>query len=371
MTRFKPPLPASLWPALQRLAGQERWPPQTDVEAQALIERAVTDDLLPILMDDEDVPAIVRERLQGMSAWRRLQDKRVELMANAFRRLAAIMEGEPFIVIKGMDYAYRLFPEPRHRLSRDIDILIPTGRMRTVSQRLLQAGLSSGPVPRPSSELTSYYERSFRLDGITFDVHQAFVQRARNDIDYDAVWSAAVPSRVAGVSALRLSDADAIFYQAFSFAIHELHQPVNRYLDLERMMAGNESGVARAAEKAARWNARNGFFAGVRQTQRIFPHLDTPGIRAVLDDLLPANTRSRIEREVLPDPAEAGAMKRPLERGKQLRRKRMLLDDPYHRLRFIAYHVCADMMGRAIRLQRRLKNAKTPPLSDGADFRKS
>jgi hypothetical protein len=355
MTAFEPPLPASLWPRLFEIAGGRSWPPTDAASANVLIEAAGRDDLLPILFDDDTAPAIVRDALEGSRALARLHEMRATIMATAVRQLAVPLEGEPFIVLKGAEFAYRLYPKPQHRLFRDIDLLIPRERMEPVATRLLGHGLEDADIYGADGSVTSHHERSFRQGQLTIDVHHSFIQRARHDIDYDAIWQRRVPASVAGVACFRLSDADAIFYQAFSIAIHELHVPILRYLDLQRMIAMNPAAFDEAMANARRWKARRAFYAAMRQLCILFPEL---GLEPRIQSLVTSAERAVIETNVIPDPTEAGRTAAPLPRLEQIRRKALIIDDAWRRGRFFAYYLWAHAAGRIRR--RRSRPGVTP-----------
>jgi Uncharacterised nucleotidyltransferase len=342
---FDPPLPPSLWPLVYRLAGREDWPPKTPDDARVLIDRATRDDLLPILFDDDSAPAVVRDALQSMRAVIRIHERRAEIMAAALREVADALEGMPFAVLKGGEYAYRLYPRPWHRPFRDLDLFIPREATRAATARLLERGFTIADIYGPDANVDAHHERAFRRGDVTFDVHHSFIQRARADIDYDAIWKRCVPARIGGVDCLRLCDADALFYQAFSISVHELHVTVMRYVDLERMVSASADAFAEAAANARRWHTRRAFFASVRQAERVFPEL-SPLVGPALDDLVDARTRARLERHVLPDPGEAATRYALLPRRDQLRRKLLLIDDSYRRLRFGAYYLWAHVAGR-------------------------
>lgn len=345
---FDPPLPPSLWPLLYRFAGRDDWPPQTAADAKLLIDRASSDDLLPLLFDDDSVPDVVRDALQSMRAVQRIHERRAAIMAAAMSEVASALDGQPFAVLKGAEYAYRLYPRPHHRPFRDLDLFVPMSAMTSVAKRLLANGFTVADIYGPDANVATHHERSFRKDDVTVDVHHSFIQRARNAVDYDAIWSRCVPTRVANIDCLRLGDADAIFYQCFSISIHELHVPVMRFLDLERMVTANRTAFFEAAENARRWQARRAFYASARQAQRLFPELQLE-----LGDLVDRRVQAMIERDVLPDPAEAGRMAAALPRRTQIARKLMLIDGAYQRMRFGAYYVWAHLAGRVRRLASR------------------
>src|SRR5262249_22482217 len=156
-------------------------------------------------------------------ALQRINTRRTDILQSAAQRVAEVLRPEPFVVLKGLDYAHRLYGDPALRPMQDIDILVPRARMETVTRALQAGGLALVPPsavwPTPAAfgvatETASHHERLFRLGDVSVDVHHSFVQRSRNRVDYEAVWDRKVPFDAAELAAYRLADTDALVYHA-------------------------------------------------------------------------------------------------------------------------------------------------------------
>lgn len=122
---MKADVPPSLWPAVHRIAAGEGWPPSSEASADLLVREAARQGLLPLLFEEDASPAVVAAALERNRAWRRIHALRAELLENALRDLEGLLTGEPWLLLKGGDYRYRLYPRPWLRPMQDIDLLVP------------------------------------------------------------------------------------------------------------------------------------------------------------------------------------------------------------------------------------------------------
>ena len=253
---------------------------------------------------------------------------RTDILLRALQTVGELLDGEEFVLLKGCDYIFRLYETPYLRQMADVDILVPPSRMEVVHERFRAAGMQqqfpSGGVDR----LESHHETVFKLGDVTIEVHRSFIQRARNRIDYDAVWS----RRVSAAHGLRLSDEDALLYHALGLAIKEFNVPLVRYFDLY-LMAGDvtEEVAARARE----WRIERAFYASLRQLKTVFPelHIET-------SMLLTKKQRDFIDTRVVASPFRRRG---PQKRREQLWRKWHLMDGYRERIGFLAYHAAAKV----------------------------
>ncbi len=167
----------SLWPRLMALSVGKPWPPGGEPETRRFIETVINNDLFPLLFDDRELPPIVREVSDQYAALALLHQQRSKTFEALFSDLAAALEGERFAVLKGMDYAYRLYARPHHRPFRDIDILVPRSRMIEISRRLVAAGWIETQPSTAIARLESNQERGFRREGINVELHNRFVKK--------------------------------------------------------------------------------------------------------------------------------------------------------------------------------------------------
>jgi hypothetical protein len=336
-----PLLPPSLWPALQRLA-DGAWPPAEDASATRFVEAAVQQGLLPLLLHEESCPPAVATALQRYRVWESLFRRRAEKLAGAVRDLAALLDPDPFVLLKGADYARRLYPEPTLRPMQDIDILVPAARFAAVCARLHEAGLVQRFEGSPTHRVAWFGESVFDLGDVTLEVHHSFLPRARHPIDYDAVWRRRVPVAGAGVAVARLDDVDALVYHALSLAKDEFFVRLARYVDFWLLLR-TLSSLGPARERAREWRATHALFGALREVAHLFPELEERYPRPDRG-LLTDRTSRFLERFVLPG-REGLRVTQPRGRGLQIWRKFWLMDSIWRRLCFALHYSYAVASG--------------------------
>lgn len=337
-------LPSSLWPLLQQLATRQAWPPPSASAAARLVWQAEREGLLPLLFAQERLPEVVRGALEGHRALERLYLRRSELLEDALAELLRGLEGEPVVLLKGADYRRRLYAHPWQRPMQDIDVLVPRERVDAVCRRLLDRGLSALAPGGAATRVPSYHERVLLLGQVIVEVHHSFVQRARHRIDYDGLWTRRV--RVDGPDhAFRLEDADALAYHALSLAIDEFCVPLVRYLDLWLMLEARPESLEAAVGRARRWRTVRALYSALRQLFRLLPESRSDARAALAAELLSSPARVFLEAAVLPRVEDHGRGK-SMSRRVELWRKLWLLDNPWRRLCFLAYHAYALVAGR-------------------------
>jgi hypothetical protein len=331
----------SLWPVLQRLAGGA-WPPKDDPAATRFVEAAVQQGLLPLLLYEEACPPAVEAARERYRVWENIFRRRAEKLAGAVRAVAALLDPEPFILLKGADYAQRLYPEPALRPMQDIDILVPAPRFAAVCARLHEAGLVQRFEGSPTHRVAWFGESVFDLGDVTLEVHHSFLPRARHPIDYEAVWRRRIPVAGSGVAVARLDDVDAFVYHALSLAKDEFFVRLARYVDLWLLLR-TLSSLAPARERAREWRATHALYGALRQAQDLFPEMEArhPG---PAKRLLPDRTGRFLERFVLPG-TEGLRITQQRKRGLQLWRKFWLMDSSWRRVCFALHYVFAVASG--------------------------
>jgi len=339
-------VPASLWPALHAQATGESWPPSSEPAAERLIARATREALLPLLFAEPDLPAVVRRALERHRAWERIHARRTEALLAALRRIGEALGDEPFVVLKGADYAHRLYPRPSLRPMQDLDLLVVRERMAEVARRLTAAGLRPTPTGTVT-ELASHHEKLFRLGDVSVDVHHSFLQRPRNRVDYVALWARRVELAAPGVAAWRLADVDALLYHAVSMAADEFYVPLLRYVDLWRMLAVSPGLADEAVARAREWGVARALYGTLRLLAWLCPEAAALGAETAAARLLGQPARRFLDRRVLPEVREYGDGPRP-GRAVQLWRKFWLIDGLGRRVAFALYH------GRAVWQARRV-----------------
>lgn len=345
---MNPPLslPPSLWPLVHRAAGGEAWPPRTEKEADAFLEAAGREGLLGLAFEVDDLPEAVRAARERQRAWPLLMARRSGILQGALAELRRILEDEPVVLLKGADYAWRLYPRPELRPMQDVDFLVPEARLEAVTGRLRRGGAVPRPARSPAARLASYYERGFFLGEVQVEPHVRFLPRARERVDYAAVWARKAPTSVPAT--FRLDDVDALAYQALSLAKDELSAPLIRWIDLWLLLARAPETLPAAAERAREWGTRRALYGALRRAAQLFPELESRELAAVRDGLLPGRVRRFLDRFVLPPVSEQGRV-RAVTRRRQLWRKLWLLDDARLRLGFGLSHGYASLRGRLAR----------------------
>lgn len=338
-------LPSSLWPAAYRSITNEPWPPVSRKRADAFVQACVANGLLSLLFEAE-VPDCVRAALADVRAMERANVRRTRLLLDAFGKLAAILGDEPFVVLKGLDFAFRIYRAPHLRQMADIDILVPRSRSGAVATRLREAGIRQSFPAGAATRLASHHETVFELDGVTVEPHHGFIQRQRHNIDYDAVWQRRLPFQVEGIATFRLCDEDAILYAALTLATNAFDLPAIRYLDLCLLLDRYHGDLLLLASRARQWRIERAYFAALDRTATVFPEILH---RIRLDDLLTPGTRRFLRKRVLPTPIP----RLRASRTQQLWRKYQLMDGNRERFGFLIYHVFAAIGGNVTRLTRR------------------
>jgi hypothetical protein len=337
-------VPLPVWRAVQGAAVGEPWPPADGAAADLFVAQAAREGLLPLLFEQPGLPPAVQAALPRHAAQAALARARSGLLMRALGTLHGLLREEPFVVLKGADYATRLYPRPELRPMQDLDLLVPRQRLDAVCARLLEAGLRPRAPRTAARAAPSYYERAFLLDEVLVEVHQSFVQRSRARIDYEAVWRRRVPRPELGPAAARLEDADAVACHALSLAKDEFTVPLVRYVDLWLMLRGRPELVEAAAARAREWGTRRALFGALHQGARLLPELADARTQAAARAMAGPLARRFLAAAVLPPLAEQGRAG-VVTRRRQLWRKFWLIDAPWRRVGFAAEHALAAARG--------------------------
>jgi hypothetical protein len=300
------------------------WPPTSSASANLFIEKCISHSLLPLLFAESELPPIVERARDAVAGWDQIFAARARLFHDAIATICEIFANQSLMLIKGADYAHRLYPDRHLRAMQDIDVLVPAAEFESACRLVENAGL----VPQRRIGVTrdpGYHERVFFLGNIIVEVHQSFVQRPRHRIDYDAIWQRRVPLEAEGHRVSRLDDVDALLYQALTLAIDRYHVRLIRFVDLWILLRQREGIALAAAERARDWQIARAFYGSLSLACRLFPEFRTPDVEAAMERALPSSTRRFVDRWVLPAPAEYLCTE-PLPRMLQLWRAICLLD---------------------------------------------
>ena len=340
-------VPATFWSVVYRLAGGDTWPPPNDTEAQKLIDRVINEDLFSLLVADDALPPSISRAMESHRAIDRLNRVRSQVLDATLRTVVDVVGGE-IIVLKGSDYAYRLYPAPHLRPRQDIDILVKRERAAEAIDRLKKAGYRPFFAGGPASRVAGYQETVFVVGSGTVDVHHSFVQRTRNRVDYRGVWDRARPWEGGDARLLRLDDIDALLYHSINMCNDHFENALFRFLDLWLMLRDRPEILLPAVERAKQWAIARALYGALRQAVRIIPELQTSAMEESMASLLPRRTRDFLDNHVLPDPWR---MRRRYKRPAKLWRKFALIDDSRHRVAFVLYQIYALVAGKLVELR--------------------
>jgi len=329
-------LPEQTWPVLNQRAGNAHWPPENPREASSFIDAANRHGLLPLLFEQQsDLPEAVREALVSWRAMLRALQLRAAAQTQAIEKLSAVLSTIPFVLQKGSDYRFTLYPRPELRPMQDIDILLPTSLLEEAEELLTAGGIRRQQARGITERLPDHYERTYVLDEkILLEVHHRFAQPIRCRIDYAAMFSRAVPLQA--VNARRLGDADSLIQHVFNMASDEFNSPLGRFVDLWLLLRARPSALEEATALAREWQVQRPLYGALSLASRIFPDIRIP------PDLLTKRERRFLDERILPDPRlphpEAG-------RARHLWQKFWLIDRAWRRAGFAAVHAIAVARG--------------------------
>lgn len=321
----------NLWP-LVAASGDLPWPPRTPDEVARFVERATQEALLPILFAAPPAIDGIGQALAARRALDAAHRHRVAAISRAIASLPALLQ-EDFILLKGADYAFRLYPAPHLRPMADVDVLVRREHVAAVASRLSAAGMRRN-FTRLTQLYPGNYDLGFDLGDVTLEVHRALAHRTRARIDEEALWRDRVACTVAGVATSRLSDSDAFLFSVLNIVKEDLATPLLRYLDLWMMLRRNPALAGEAAALARRWRLVNGFDAVLHMLNAMFPDLG-----------LPRRERALFDRFVVPARAAITRDRRRFRRAAQLWRKYWLIDGVDQRIAYAAELAAAVAYG--------------------------
>jgi Uncharacterised nucleotidyltransferase len=300
--------------------------------------------LLPLLFAEPVLPPLFQRARDEVKGWKRILEVRARRFHDAIVEVCAALGDEPVLLLKGADYAQRLYPSRFLRPMQDIDVLVPAQRIDAACERLRDAGLLRQPAFGASRD-PAHHERVFLHGKVIVEVHQAFVQRPRHRIDYDAIWRRRVPTEVGGRRVYRLDDVDALAYHALSMSIDEFRVRLIRYVDLWLLLRQGVGVALAAAERAREWQTARAMYGALSLACRLFPEFRTDDVGAAMAHALPPRTCRLVDRWVLPRPGDLRRTRRP-HRALQLWRKAFLMDTTRRRLAFALSHALATFRAR-------------------------
>jgi hypothetical protein len=172
-------------------------------------------------------------------------------------------------VLKGLDYAKRLYSSAGSRATSDIDLLVPGADRRSAFQVLDRLGFEPRAAA-PGFDEPDYHEVAWNRAGVEVDLHLALAPLVRCRIDYQAVWAEVETVALGDVSALVLSRTHAAVFHALHMAIDHFDVPAMYLVDLARLLPDEESlRVARTLAES--WRCRRPLETAVALTAAFLP----------------------------------------------------------------------------------------------------
>jgi Uncharacterised nucleotidyltransferase len=353
-------VPRELWPVVCRLATGTDWPPRSDPEVSAFFDFANREKVLPLLMEEPDLPSEIAAAKPRFRALCTLYRKRYELVRGAILELQRVLGTDAFLLLKGADYCHRFYARPELRPMVDVDILIPADQFPLTIERLAAAG-----YPRKYSDFGAgftpgHHEISIEVGSVHVEPHRSFAQRVRAGIDYDGMWRRREWFESEGIGGYRLSPADAILGHAFNLTVDEFSSQLIRYVDFLLLLQRHESELRECVARAKAWQIERALFGALYLISNLFPAAATPTVKQAIDSLLDAPTRRFLADRVLPDPAKEPSG-HVTGRHVQLWRKYSLMDRHWRRLALCAYTAYETAVGSAIEWRTRRSGRFIPP----------
>ncbi len=158
--------------------------------------------------------------------------KRFHFLGVALRALAAA--GVPVIVLKGGYLAEAVYDNIALRTMCDIDILVQRESIPAAAEALASAGFDPQehhlyPPPPDANEYHFFHRQS----GCLVELHWEIINPEYPfQLKPDAVWSAAIPARIAGVEVQALSPADLLCHLAVHAGIHSYNVGLRTLVDI-------------------------------------------------------------------------------------------------------------------------------------------
>jgi hypothetical protein len=308
-----------------------------------MVEGCIRHGLLPLLFAESELPPALEKAREAAAGWRRILEMRAARFHEATERVCALFADDPVLLIKGADYAHRIYPAPVLRPMQDVDFLVPADRMDHACDRLARAGLRR-VIFTPAHADPAYHERAFTMGKLLVEVHQAFIQPPRHRIDYEAVWARRVPLAGGAQPCFRLDDVDAVAFQALSMAKDEFRVRIFRYVDLWLLLRQREGLATAAAARAQEWQSARSLYGALSLACQVFPEFRTEDVREAMAHVVPVSTAHFLDRHVLPPPSALGrrGLGSPFVR---YWRKASLMDGVRRRLGFALFHAGALVRG--------------------------
>ncbi len=224
----------------------------------------------------------------------------------------ASKQGVDVAPLKGAHLITSVYPAAEDRgPMADVDFLVRPNDWQKTCEILAEMGFVRKKLSGRKISDRTYHEAHFYLaisnrERILFEPHRALVQEARHSIDYDALWSRAVPSTFDGAPCLRLAAEDHVLHTAVHLVTHFFCLPKTWMRDMELLLTAGGADLNIVVERAAKWKVRRALWtalsllaeSGVRidLTAALRRTAPPPWIRSCLRFLVPDASGFRFPR---------------------------------------------------------------------------
>ncbi|TNE48891.1 MAG: hypothetical protein EP343_13465 [Deltaproteobacteria bacterium] len=179
--------------------------------------------------------------------------------------------GLPFVLYKGLSYAYTLYPDPALRSMKDVDILVPGYRMQQATHLLEQTGLFARPLdpPHPCALSFTAERAAFHLD-----VHQRISWPHHTQIP---------ETQLVHLADRQTSQGDRVWGPSFQVLFHlyhlckeqlqPKHTPLRAFVELREWLVQLEDSLPSLEERAKRWGLSRILKLGLEIVEDLFPNV--------------------------------------------------------------------------------------------------
>ncbi|HTK79252.1 MAG TPA: nucleotidyltransferase family protein [Rhizomicrobium sp.] len=353
-------VPVELWKVIWQLATGKAWPPAGPEGVTNFYEYANREMLLPLLMVAEGLPAEIAEARGRYRAFEAIYRKRYELTHAAIPTIQRVIGADTFVFLKGGDYCHRLYDRPDLRPMTDLDLLVPTAVFTQTLAAFAAAGYPQKRGNHGSPFSPDHHEASVLVCNVHVEVHRSLAQPARAAISYGELWDRRETFTADGIKAQRPSHPDAILLQAYELAKDEFSSPLIRYVDFLLLVLREPCVLPLCVERARSWQIERPLFGALFVTSQLLPSFAVPQVTEAMEALLTPRLRSFLRRHVLPDRSREHSAY-PFGRLEQLRRKFMLMDNAWRRLRFLGFATQQEVKGSWYEWRARRAGEQLPP----------
>ncbi len=260
---------------------------------------------LPLLL--QEIPAatlkqwVGEQRYEELRAYQRAMSVLNLWMMLELEQILAALAAEhiPVLLMKGVDLATRLYPQPDLRYFDDIDIMVHPEHLARVAAILEQQGYAYHQEYRFEAISTQrsgfVYVKPVAAGYIAFEVHTApHVNELGITFDVASLWQCARPITIHGVSALGMGLEDLFLYLCWHYRSHTFERLVWLYdIAIFLRVAGSTLNWETLAQRAAALKLRVTLSFVLRWCEQLF-HVYVPEAARCMQAVSPLPVRACI-----------------------------------------------------------------------------